>query len=136
MYYKLIEKNYFSYIIIYKLGAHPKENFMGGRGGRWKKSRPPKEFFSSTSLLYMVYYIPYTWCIIYPIHGLLYTLFMVYYIPYTWYIIYPIHGLYIRSYSNLTFFFDITSNVLATFFRFCYVKRPCYFLITDTPKTI
>jgi len=41
----------------------------------------------------MVYYIPYTWYIIYPIHGILYTLYMAYYIPYTWYIIYPIHGL-------------------------------------------
>ena len=134
MYYKLIEKNYFSYKIICNLGAYPKENFMGGRGGRWKSRAHPKNFFPAHPC--------YTWYIIYPIHGVLYTLFMVYYIPYTWYIIYPIHGiypiygLYIRSYSNLTFFFDITSNVLATFFRFCYVKHPCYFLITDTPKII
>ncbi len=41
----------------------------------------------------MEYYIPYTWYIIYPIHGILYTLYMVYYISYTWYIIYPIHGI-------------------------------------------
>ena len=35
----------------------------------------------------MLYYIPYTLYIIYPIHGILYTLYMVYYIPYKWYII-------------------------------------------------
>ncbi len=28
---------------------------------------------------------------------------MVYNIPYTWFIIYPIHGIYFRSFSNLTF---------------------------------
>jgi hypothetical protein len=49
-YYTLIENIYFSYKIIYKLGAHPKENFMGGR---WKKVAPTQRgatFFSSTSL--------------------------------------------------------------------------------------
>jgi len=38
----------------------------------------------------MVYYIHYTWYIIYTIHGILYTLYVVYYIHSTWYIIYPI----------------------------------------------
>ena len=37
--------------------------------------------------LYMVYYIPYTWYITYPIYGILFTLYMVYYILYSWYIL-------------------------------------------------
>ncbi len=40
-----MEKIYFSHEIIYKLGAHPKENFMGGRGGAEKSRAHPKIFF-------------------------------------------------------------------------------------------
>jgi hypothetical protein len=49
--------------------------------------------------LYMEYYLPYTWNIIYLIHGILYILYMVYYIPYTLYIF----SIIVKSYIFATF---------------------------------
>jgi len=82
--------------------------------------------------LYKAYCIPFTRHIIYPIYGILYTLYMVYYILYIWYIIYPIYGIYFRSYSNLTFLLlfkkkkrVLKSNVFLQICMFSYTYRKC-----------
>jgi len=52
-------------------------------------------FFMALASVPMVNYIPYTWFIIYPIHGILYALYMVYYLTYTCF--FKLYTLYIKG---------------------------------------